>query len=567
MAFDGLILRAVTQELNTCLINGKIQKIYEPNKNEILLEIYCNKTQYCLSINISSSLYSVYLTNFKKLNPLKAPAFCMLLRKHLIGYKISNIYTKGLERILIIELTGKNENYEIVTKKLIIELMGKYSNILLLNENNVIIDSFKRFYIDKGASRNIFSKCEYVFPFSNKIDISNFKQLENSLDNSSLSTFFSQHFIGISKSFIATSLDYCSSLYNNNFISKDILNKESYNILVQYILNLINNINTNKVICKISDNDDYYLVSSSKKNSLQVNLFLDNFYLKKQQKEHFISYRNELLNLVNTMLKKLSKKLSFIDNKLIECSNIDKYKLYGELITSNLYQISAKSISHIELNNYYTNTLIDVPLDVTITPSKNAEKYFKKYNKLKNTYNIVQKQKELLEKEINYLESIVYEIQIAETIKDLNLIYDEINSSVNIKNNKGNVPKIQKTKKIKEINSPAVYTIENFKVLIGKNNIQNDELTFKVANKNDLWFHAKDIQGSHVILITNNKIPSKNIINKCASLAAFYSKASMSSNVSVDYTFVKNVKKPHNSKPGIVIYKNQNTVNVNPQKI
>ncbi|MGN1269845.1 MAG: NFACT family protein [Clostridia bacterium] len=567
MAFDGLVLKAVTQELNNCLINGKIQKIYEPNKDEILLGIYCNGMQYSLSVNVSSSLYSVYLTTTKKVNPLTAPNFCMLLRKHLMNYRISNIYSIGLERIFVIELTGKNENFEVITKKLVVELMGKYSNILLLDENNVVIDALKRFYIDNGASRNIFSKCQYIFPSSDKIDIANFKQLENNLDDTSLSEFFSHHFVGISKSFITSSLKHCASLYNNELVSKDILTKETFSILVKYILNLINSIENNKATCALANNDDYFLVSSSKSNSLEVNFFLDDYYLEKQQKEYFVSYRNNLLGLVSNILKKISKKLISVDTKLAECSDMEKYKLYGELITSNLYQIPNQNISHIELNNYYTNTLMDIPLDVAISPSENAKKYFKKYNKLKNATIIVQEQKEMLEKEINYLESIVYEIQIANTTQDLDLIYDEINNSINFKNKKSEDVKHKKTKKQENTNKLICHTIEGFTVFVGKNNVQNDELTFKIANKEDLWFHTKDIQGSHVILVTNGKTPSQEVINKCASLAAFYSKASMSSNIAVDYTLVKHIKKPSKAKPGMVIYTNQKTVNVNPQKI
>ena len=175
MAFDGLVLNAVSNEL-ACLIGGKLQKIYEPDENKILLSIYCNGIQYALSINISSNLYSVYLTQNKKINPLVAPNFCMLLRKHLINYKISNIYTLGLERILIIDFIGKDENNTSIVKKMVIELMGKYSNILLLDENDIIIDSFKHFSTNNGASRNILPKHKYSSPSSNKIDISNFEE-------------------------------------------------------------------------------------------------------------------------------------------------------------------------------------------------------------------------------------------------------------------------------------------------------------------------------------------------------------------------------------------------------
>lgn len=182
MAFDGFVLNAVVTELKRTLINGKVQKIYEPNSNEILLSIYANGLQYALSLNVSSNFYSAYLTTTKKENPLAAPNFCMLLRKHLMGYRISNIFTMQLERILMIELVGNNEEHELTTKKLVVELMGKHSNILLLNADSIIIDSLKHFSIQNGANRDIMPRCEYVLPTSAKIDISLYSQLENKLE-------------------------------------------------------------------------------------------------------------------------------------------------------------------------------------------------------------------------------------------------------------------------------------------------------------------------------------------------------------------------------------------------
>lgn len=549
MAFDGLVLKAVTKEL-TCLIGGKIQKIHEPDENEVLLSIYCNGLQYALSINISSNLYSVYLTTNKKVNPLIAPNFCMLLRKHLINYRINNIKTLGLERILIIELNGKDENNNIITKKLVVELMGKYSNILLLNSNDIIIDSFKHFSINNGSNRDIMPKFKYFLPTSDKIDIINFKNFKNIPKDSNLVDFFSSHFTGISKSSV-------KQIITESGVPACI---ENYSLIANSLLKLIDNIESSHVKCIDFEKKDYVLTSCNDKESLQVNMYLDDFYKNKQEKEQFLTYRNTMLNFIMAKLKKISKKLSTIDERLKECSQMETYKLYGELITNYLYQIPKQRLSHIELLNYYDNKMIDIPLDVSILPVDNAKKYFKKYNKLKNASSIVKEQKVELEKEINYLESIVYEIEISTCIEDIDLIYEEIKSSFS--NNKKQKLKVKENT---NTYAPISYSIDGFKVLIGRNNKQNDELTFKIANSNDIWFHVKDFHGSHVILFTNGEAPSQGIINKCAALAAFYSKATNSSNVPVDYTFVKNVKKYKNAKPGMVIYTSQETVNVQPK--
>lgn len=549
MAFDGLVLKAVTKEL-TCLIGGKIQKIYEPDENEVLLSIYCNGLQYALSINISSNLYSVYLTTNKKVNPLIAPNFCMLLRKHLINYRINNIKTLGLERILIIELNGKDENNNIITKKLVVELMGKYSNILLLNSNDIIIDSFKHFSINNGSNRDIMPKFKYFLPTSDKIDIINFKNFKNIPKDSNLVDFFSSHFTGISKSSV-------KQIITESGVPACI---ENYSLIANSLLKLIDNIESSHVKCIDFEKKDYVLTSCNDKESLQVNMYLDDFYKNKQEKEQFLTYRNTMLNFIMAKLKKISKKLSTIDERLKECSQMETYKLYGELITNYLYQIPKQRLSHIELLNYYDNKMIDIPLDVSILPVENAKKYFKKYSKLKNASTIVKEQKSKLEKEINYLESIVYEIEISTCIEDIDLIYEEIKSSFS--NNKKQKLKVKENT---SVSTPISYSIDGFKVLIGRNNKQNDELTFKIANSNDIWFHVKDFHGSHVILFTNGEIPSQETINKCATLAAYYSKAMNSSNVPVDYTFVKNVKKYKNAKPGMVIYISQETVNVQPK--
>ena len=560
MAFDGFVLNAVITELNTYLIGGKIQKIYQPNSDEVILSIYSNNLTYALSLNTSSNFYSAYLTTSKKENPLVAPNFCMLLRKHLMNYKITGISTINHERILVISLSDGDNEYKPEAKKLIVELMGKHSNILLLDANNIIIDSLKHFYIENGAYRNIFPHVQYILPASNKVNISDYKNLENKLSNfNSLCDFFVENFTGISKTLVINAI---------NFLDiNDALTLNNYNVLAKYILEVQNEITKNNTEAITFENDYTLQICESSKAPLQVNLFLDDYYSNKKMQEQFLSYRNQLLQLISAKLKRISKKLSGIDEKLKECQNLDKYKLYGELITNFLYQIPKEHLSHIELTNYYNNNeLIDIPLDISILPADNAKKYFKKYHKLKNTFSIVGEQKIELEKEIDYLESIVYEIQASKNINDLDEIYDEIQDSFSSKQKQNSKKQVKKKNKKGTLIEPIVYEIDGFKVLVGKNNKQNDELTFKIANKDDIWFHVKDIHGSHVILVTNNLVSSQETINKCASIAAYHSKAIQSSNAQVDYTLVKYVKKPKSAKHGMVIYTNQKTVIVKPNK-
>lgn len=366
---------------------------------------------------------------------------------------------------------------------------------------------------------------------------------------------------------------------------------ENFKILACYLQKLSTKIESLEVHCITLEKDytiEEYDVSSFQKEefstlntSLQVNFFLDYYYYEKEQLEEFTQYRNSLLNFIAKKLKKISKKLDNVNLKIQECSKIEEYKLYGELLTSNLYKMTSSHIDHIILGNYYNqNEPVNIPLDISLSPADNAKKYFKKYHKLKNTIDIVTTQKAELEGEIDYLESIVYELQASKSLQNLDSIYNEMENanlfSRKTKNMKGSKAfYINKTSSIskrssnksqaKTVNDFSSYNIDGFTVLVGKNNQENDYLTMKLAKENDLWFHVKDIQGSHVILVVNQKEPSQETINKVAAISAYYSKAKQSSNVPVDYTLVKYVKKPAKAKPGMVIYTNQKTVNVNPK--
>ncbi len=560
MAFDGFITKSVVNELKNNLISGKITKIYQPTKDELIMGIYSNNNKYYLNICINSANCRINLTSNKKTNPINPTSFCMLLRKHLSGSKIINIETLGLDRLITITFECCTELNDIINKKLIIELMGKHSNIILINNNNIIIDSCRHIV----SERNILPANPYLYPISEKIDITNFSFdefssiIKNNLND--FTNYICSTFCGFSKTY----LNYIIKILNiniNNITNQDI--HSFYN----YIKETIANINTLHVTCKnieFNNKNDYTIVKSENKSNLDINKFIDNYYYKKEKNEFFQNYKNNALKIILTILKKYEKRLININYKLEECKNMNDYKLFGELITANLYNLNNNiNLDNITLNNYYDNNKpININLDKRYSLSVNANLFFKKYNKLKNTLNIVSEQKEETKKELDYIESIIYSLNNATQISEIDDIYLEIQENILNKNSK----RKKENKSVKQTSAPITLEIDGYTVYIGKNNRQNDYLTFKIASKNDIWFHAKDIHGSHVILkLNSNELINESIINKCASIAAYYSKSRESSKVLVEYTFVKNIKKPKNSKPGFVTFSNYKTVLVQPK--
>ena len=567
MAFDGMVLKSVVKELNI-LKNGKVNRIYEPSNNNIIFSIYAEGSIYALDIDVSANNYRINLTTHEKSNPYVAPNFCMLLRKYLIGARINKIYTNGLERIVFIEFECFNEMNDKITRTLVIELMGKYSNIILLNHENVILDALKRFdtNVINADERNIMPMRKYILPSSNKMNIEtlskeNFMVICKSQNIHTLDLLLSSTFTGISKLFIQSALDF---LKISNTVSDKNLEE-----LYDYIFNILS---SNNVVCKKYKNNYSIFIDNNEKEAFQINFFLDDFYYEKMQEDLFKNYRNNLLKVINNTLDKITKKLDNINNKIEACKDMNKYKIYGELLIANIYRINTLNISDnfVELENYYdNNNIVSVPVNTDISTSQNAEKYFRKYNKLKNTLEVVNIQKKDAEKELNYLGSLIYELDNATDIDAINEIYNEISENIlfndNIKQNKNSNKNIKSS--LSSQDNYMRLNLDGYTVLVGKNNRQNDYLTMKIANDNDYWFHTKDIHGSHVILRCSGDTPKMETIIKCAKLAAYYSKAKFSSNVPVDYTLKKYVKKPNGSQPGYVIYTNQKTVNVEPSSL
>lgn len=483
--------------------------------------------------------------------------------------KIKAFETYDLERIVKLVLEGYDELNDLTTKEVIIELMGKHSNIILLNHSSHIIDSMRHLEISSHSTRDILPARPYIFPSTDKMSFLHINCFEEFyhiispyLGKEPIDLLIASHFIGISRPLV-------SFLLQTYDIKSNSIVLEDYRMIYTLLKELITSSYLKCIPVSNQNKEDYVITISDVHSSCQVNFFLDDFYRKKETANEFISYRNSVLKLILNELKKYTKRLSNMNQKLEECSKKEQYRIYGELITANLYQIDPnQNLDHIVLNNYYAdNEKTFIPLDKSLSASMNAKKYFKKYTKLKNAYEIVTLQKQETKREIDYLESVIYELESAKTTSDIDAIYTEFSESFlekNVSNHHENIKNKTAKKKKEEAFSPLHFNIDGYSVFVGKNNKQNDFLTLKYAHSNDLWFHVKDIHGSHVVLKTNGEEISQETINKCASLCAFYSKAKNSSNVAVDYTFVRYVKKPANSKPGMVIYTNYQTVNVQP---
>ena len=574
MAFDGITLNKIVNELQV-LIGGKVNYIYEPDSNNIVMGIY-NGATYALNIDTSASNYRINLTSKLKKNPFVAPNFCMLLRKYLINSRITSISMNGLERICYIEFECFNEMNDKVHRTLVIELMGKYSNVVLLNDSNTIIDALKKFD-GNGVSRDIMPARKYIIPSSDKhefntLDKKAFICLILNSEYKTLEVAIPSMINGICKMFMQSCIDY---LKISNTVSNSSLEQ-----VYDYILSCLDSDSSS--INHFKNNYSVFAIKTAE--PLQANFFLDDFYYQRSEHEEYISYRNSILKVLSATLDKIVKKLDNINSKIESAQNRDFYKQCGELLIANIYRFTTDyskakqnpnlilitdDTNSVSLENYYDdNKIVHIQIDPKLSISKNADSYFKKYNKAKNTLLITSSQKIEAERELNYIESIVYSLDNCHSIEDIDEVYNEISENllfIDVKIKGRNKNKVSSKSDTNMLNNYMKLKIDDFDVCIGKNNKQNDYLTLKVARDNDYWFHTKDIHGSHLILRCNGQMPKLSTIQACAELAAYYSKAKFSSHVPVDYTLVKYVKKPNGSAPGFVIYTNQKTIYVQPK--
>ena len=563
MAFDGIVISNLTYELNTNLVGGRISKISMPEDNELIFTIKKNAKTYRLLVSASASLPLVYLTDVNKPAPKVAPAFLMLLRKYIGTAKINNIFQMGLERILCFELEHLNELGDLSHKRMYIEIMGKHSNIIFTDENNKIIDSIKRISANMSSLREVLPGREYFLPEElKKKDLLNTK-LEEFIEilkskEYPLSKSIYMNFAGISP-LIAEEIILRASLLSQ--APSTSLGELEYTHLFHTIQNLLEDINahnfTPNIIYKGEEAIEFssinlysYEGKEYKRESFDsVSKMLYNFY---SSREAFVLNRqksSDLRRIVNTALERASKKYDLQEKQLQDADKKDIYRVYGDLLNTYGYSLKGGESSFTTENFYDDNKEITIPLDKNKSAKENAKKYYDKYAKLSRTTKALSEEILKTKNDIEHLQSIQTALEVSSDDESLSQIRQELVDF-------GYIKKHSSAKKQKITSHPYHYiSSDGYDIYVGKNNYQNEELTFKVATGNDWWFHAKGIPGSHVILKSNNEeeLPDR-AYEEAAALAAFYSKAKDADKVEVDYIQKKNIKKVAGAAPGFVIY-------------
>lgn len=560
MAFDGITIANIVSELNRTILNGRIYKIAQPEPDELLLTIKGNSTQHRLLLSAGASLPLIYLTQSNKQSPMTAPNFCMLLRKHIQNGRITDISQPGLERIVRIGIEHLNEMGDLCRKTLIVEIMGKHSNIIFCDENNIIIDSIKHVSAAVSSVREVLPGRTYFIPQT--------QEKRNPLEEIS-----PEDFTALIK---AQPTTLCKAVYGcftgfSPVMANELCYRASLDASLPTaaadeaeLLHLFHNFTwlmedirkglfTPEII---SDGDvptEFSAVDMKQFQDLSIQKYdsisevLEQFYAKKNAVTRIRQRSSDLRRIVQTALERNAKKYDIQQKQLKDTEKKEKYRIYGELINTYGYGVETGAKS-MEAFNYYTNETITVPLDPLLSPSDNAKKYFDKYQKCKRTEEAVTTLIAQTKEEIEHLESISNALDIARFEEDLIQIKEELIESGYIKRKGG-------TKRARIKSLPFHYiSSDGYDIYVGKNNYQNDELTFKTATGNDWWFHAKKIPGSHVIVKSRNEELPDRTFEEAARLAAYYSKGREQDKVEIDYLQKKNVKKPAGAKPGFVVY-------------
>ena len=561
MSFDGLFTKAMVDELARALKGGRINKVHQPYKNEVILTIRANGVNQKLLFSAHPSYARVQLTHEAYENPSEPPMFCMLLRKHIEGYILEDVYQVENDRMIIFEIKGRNEIGDVSYKQLIIEIMGRHSNIVLVDKTrNIILDSVKHVSFAVNSHRAILPGQPYVSPpEQNKqnpflaIEDDVLKKID--FNSGKLDRQIVEHFAGTSPLF-AKEVIFQSGIANRTTVPKTFI----------HMIQRIKSGNLEPSIMSTGNKEVFYLfplehVKGDVKSFPTLSEMLDRFYFGKAERDRVKQQGNDIERLITNEKEKNEKKIEKLEDTLKEAEKADQLQRFGELLTANLYA-AKKGMKEIEVIDYYDEMggTVAILLDPRKTPSENAQKYFSKYQKAKNSVSIVIEQIEKAREEVIYFGTLLQQVQSASP-KDIQEIREELVEGGYIRDRqKRNAKKISNAKPILD----HYLSSDGTEIIVGKNNKQNDYLTNKLAARDEIWLHTKDIPGSHVVI--RSKEPSEMTIHEAANLAAYYSKARNSSTVPVDYTKVRYVKKPNGAKPGFVIYDNQQTLYVTPEE-
>lgn len=557
MAFDGLFIHSLLQSISPILEGGKLSKIYQPFNQDLIFTFRKNRQNQQLLISANAQSPRMYLTNMSVTNPDKAPTFVMVLRKYLEGSILLKIEQVELNRIINFHFSNRNELGDQVQLVLSVELMGRHSNVILYNQGtNKIIDLLKRINPDENRARMLLPKANYELPplkpGINGLTLTEDQFNELLKENPALPEFVSK-FDGLDKDDRMEFLGYLEDelSYNSLKIFFDHFKR------VKGAYTLLSPNNKRKIFTYLP----YHLDLQKESFDEDLNHALDEFYQYQANRDWVKQKAGAVEKVVKNEQKKLAKKLVKLENQLDLAENSEGYRINGEILNANLYSVKP-GMTSVKLPNYYeNNALIEIKLDPALSPAKNAQRYFVKYKKLRDSIRHINEQIKITNSNLNYFDSIQTAIDNAEP-DDIDQIQDELISQGYIKRQDKN--KKRKTKKISEKSINRFKLTSGKVVLVGKNNYQNDWLTFKKADKSDYWFHVKNMPGSHVILQDSDL--SEQDIKEAAEIAAYFSKARDSAHVQVDYVLDKRVKKPNGAKPGFVIYTGQNSIEVTPKQ-
>lgn len=559
MAFDGITIANIVHELNRNLLDGRINKIAQPETDELLLTIKTPGGQRRLSISASASLPLIYLTEGNKPSPMTAPNFCMLLRKHINNGRITKIWQPKLERIIHFEIEHLDELGDLCKKELIVEIMGKHSNIIFCNEDGTIIDSIKHVSSQMSSVREVLPGRTYFIPDtmekSDPLSVS-FAEFQRVLTEKPmpLAKAVYTSFTGISP-VVAEEICYLSgidSALTPRELSEDLLT-HLYRQFTLYFEEVTAGHFSPAIYYHGAEPKEFSALPLThfsqyiRKEYDSISRLLEDYYAEKNTLTRIRQKSVDLRRVVQTALERNRKKYDLQAKQLRDTENREKFKVYGELIHTYGYNLEPGA-KKLEALNYYTNEMITIPLDSTKTPQENALKYFEKYNKQKRTFEALTSLIEETRDDISYLESVSNALDIALSEDDLTQIKEELIGS-------GYIRRKFTKKKVKITSKPFHYlSSDGYHIYVGKNNLQNEELTFHFASGNDWWFHAKGIPGSHVIVKTNGEELPDRTFEEAGKLAAYYSKNRGSEKIEIDYIEKKHVKKPKGGKPGFVVY-------------
>ncbi|ALC91044.1 hypothetical protein AM500_15545 [Bacillus sp. FJAT-18017] len=561
MSFDGLFTKAMGGELGTAITGGRINKIHQPFKNEIIMVIRANGANHRLLLSAHPSYARVQLTSDTFDNPSEPPMFCMLLRKHIEGHILESVHQAGNDRILVFEIKGRNEIGDVSTKQLIVEIMGKHSNIILVDKDRgVILDSIKHVSYAVNTHRVVLPGQAYVSPpAQHKQDpfIATEDDVLKAIDFNSgkLDRQLVDAFSGVSPVFAKEAV-FASGLANRSTLPKA-------------FISMIGRLKDGAIepsITYTANKEAFYLfplrhLKGEHRVFGSLSEMLDRFYFGKAERDRVKQQSGGLERFLANEKEKNEKKIGKLKATLKDAERAEEFQKFGELLTANMH-LAKKGMKEIDVLDYYdeNGSMITIPLDPLKTPSENAQRYFSKYQKAKNSVLVVLEQIKKAEDEVIYFDTLIQQLDSASP-KDIEEMREELAEGGYIRHRaRKNGKKLQNLKPVLD----KYVAADGTEILVGKNNKQNDYLTTKHAARDEIWLHTKDIPGSHVVI--RSKEPSDETIQEAAMLGAYFSKARNSSSVPVDYTRVRHVKKPSGSKPGFVIYDNQRTVYVTPDE-